>query len=381
MKEEFVRIEKHLYKRIYQIASGDWRTAYYAIFTDWKGIRRKFALGDSLEDARDRLGELRTLNKGRHDWDKEREDQQKAKVKAMTLREWLERYVELMKNTPSYKTKIAQCAHLKRLLGDLPLSEVTKVRIMEYKNRRKTEPLMRHGRAVEGTQIKGSTVNREVSCLITALNLAAEDGLREEAPRIAKERETARERILTDKEYRSLLDVSPRWLQRVFIGANETAIDEGVLLKLPWDYVKKDLIVIKGGRDKSGARQRIGISAALAEVLEELRAEYRRIPNTAKLVFTKEGKRIPKDTLRHAFDKAVADAQIEDFQFRDFRHCARTRWAAAGLPFEVAETGLGHKIRGVAGRYINLTDDQIRDAFQKMFTLHDTEKQEVALSG
>jgi hypothetical protein len=31
-----------------------------------------------------------------------------------------------------------------------------------------------------------------------------------------------------------------------------------------------------------------------------------------------------------------------DFQFRDFRHCARTRWAAAGLPFEVAEIGIGH---------------------------------------
>lgn len=92
-------------------------------------------------------------------------------------------------------------------------------------------------------------------------------------------------------------------------------------------------------------------------------------------MFTKNSKPILKATLRHAFDKAVSDAKVEDFQFRDFRHCARTRWAAAGLPFEVAEMGLGHKIRGMAGRYTNLSDLQIREAFQKMFTscLHENQ--------
>jgi integrase len=72
-------------------------------------------------------------------------------------------------------------------------------------------------------------------------------------------------------------------------------------------------------------------------------------------------------TLRHAFDKAVSDAKVEEFQFRDFRHCARTRWAVAGLPFEVAETGIGHKLRGIASTYVNLSDDHIKDAFAEMF--------------
>jgi integrase len=87
------------------------------------------------------------------------------------------------------------------------------------------------------------------------------------------------------------------------------------------------------------------------------------MPNLERRVFTRNGKAIPKGTLRHAFDKAVHDAKIEDFQLRDFRHCARTRWAAAGLRYRVAESGLGHKIPGMAGQYINLTDDQIREAF------------------
>jgi hypothetical protein len=71
-----------------------------------------------------------------------------------------------------------------------------------------------------------------------------------------------------------------------------------------------------------------------------------------KRVFTKNGKAISKAGLRHGFEKAMSNAEIEDFQFRDFRHCARTRWAAAGLRFEVAENGIGHTIKGVPVRIL-----------------------------
>ena len=363
-----MRVEKHLQKRQYQTATGEWRTVYYAIFTDWKGVKRTFPIGGSLDDARDELGRLKTLNKGRYDWDAKKEERKKAKIKAMTVAEWLPRYLELCKAMPSWKTKKAQCAHLQRLLGSLTLPEASnRVRMIEYKNRRLSEPLMRQKKPVKGTKVMGSTVNREVSCFIHALNLAADEGLCEPPPRMKKERETPRERTLTDGEYKNLLDASPRWLQRVDVGANETAFDQAVLLGLTWDCVQPGLIVVKGGRAKTGARQRVGISPALAEVLDELRGEFRRTPNTERRVFTKDAKSIPKATLRHAFDKAVKDAKIEDFQFRDFRHCARTRWAANGLPFEVAETGIGHKLRGVAGRYVNLSDEHIKEAFQDMF--------------
>ena len=40
---------------------------------------------------------------------------------------------------------------------------------------------------------------------------------------------------------------------------------------------------------------------------------------------------------------------------------------AAGLPFEIGERGIGHKPRGIAGWYINLSDDQIREGFREMF--------------
>jgi hypothetical protein len=166
----------------------------------------------------------------------------------MTLTDWLKRYLDLVKGTASYQTKSAQCLHLKRLLGHLPLTEINRVRVMEYENRRLSETIFRHGEAIEGAQIKGATVSREVSCLVTALNLAADQGLCEGAPKVKKERETPRDRILTNAEYGAIVDAAPRWVQRVLIGANETAIDQGPLLKLTWDCVQNGLIVIKGGR-------------------------------------------------------------------------------------------------------------------------------------
>lgn len=373
MQEKFECIEKHLYRRQYRTANGDYSTLFYGIFVDWRGIRRRFPLGQDLQSARDRLGELRRLDMGHYDFDAEKREREKAKAKAMTLSEWLNRYLSLMRDRPSYAVNTAQCAHVKRLLGHLPLSEVSKVRVMEYKQRRLTEPIVRNGKPVQGTLIRGGTVNREVSCLIAALNLAAAEGLCDGAPRVKKERETARDRILTDREYRSILDASPRWLQRVVTAANETALDRGALVVLTWDSVKDGLISLS--RPKSGTKQRIGISPALSDVLHELREEYRRVPNTDKRVFTKKGKPITQASLRHAFDHAVKVAKVEDFMLRDFRHCARTRWAAAGLPFEVAEGAMGHKLQGVAGKYINLSDDQVRNAFQNCLHGVNTAKQ------
>lgn len=371
---ERVRDVPRLYKRQYRMAGGEWSTLYYARFVcRLKGKRRCFSLGSDLKTAKEELKVYEARNVRRENFDLDGEGE-KAKGREMSVGEWLDRYLELVEHLPSWSTKKAQCAHLKRLLGPLPLKDVTRVRVMEYKARRLSEPLVRHGRPVKGTSVMGSTVNREVSCLVAALNLAAGEGLREDVPRIKKERETPRERTLTDAEYGALLDASPRWLQRVFVGANEAALDRGTLVALTWDEVQDGLVAVKGGRAKTGARQRVGIVPPLRDVLDELRGEFRRVPNTERRVFTRGGKPISRSGLRHAFEKAVKDAEIRDFQFRDFRHCARTRWAAAGLPFEIAETALGHKLRGMAGRYTNLSDDQVRDAFKKMATTWQHEK-------
>jgi len=195
-KDSLKRIARHLYKRQYPTSTGEWSTINYGIFKDLKRKRRKFPLGFDLKTAKEQLKVLEADNVKKKDFDLEKIEQEKAKTQGMTLAEWLDRYLELTKHTPSWEIKKAQCAQLKRLLGSLLLSEVNRVRIMEYKSRRLSEPLMRHQMPVEGTNIMASTVNREVSCLVAALNLAADEELCDGAPRVKKEREIARDRTL-----------------------------------------------------------------------------------------------------------------------------------------------------------------------------------------
>src|SRR5262249_6101326 len=126
--------------------------------------------------------------------------------------------------------------------------------------------------------------------------------------------------------------------------------------------------LITVNRTKTDRPHKVGISPELAQVLDELKTEYRHMPNMAKLVFTKDAKPIRDATLRHAFDRAMKRAGMEGFLLKDFRHVARTRWSLMGLPVEVAEIGLGYSLKGLAKVYNNPTDDQLRQAWQKLFT-------------
>ena len=125
---------------------------------------------------------------------------------------------------------------------------------------------------------------------------------------------------------------SPRWLQRVIIGAYEACLSRIDLLTLTSDEIHRkrpEAAVLKllGGRNKTKARQKIPISPALAEVLDELDRERKKLTSLygAGLVFTCDGKPISKNALRKAFDAAKKEAKLKDFHFHDFRHCAVTR--------------------------------------------------------
>ena len=137
---------------------------------------------------------------------------------------------------PSYDFWKLCCGHLERLMGSIALEDITRSKIAEYKQLRLAEPIQRHGKPVKGSLIKPSTVNREITTLIGMLNLAAEDELLEKIPATtrlkAPEDEFSRERVLDADEYKALLDVSPRWLQRVIIGAYEACLSRVDLLTL-----------------------------------------------------------------------------------------------------------------------------------------------------
>ena len=142
----FKREARHLFKRQYPTSSGEWSTLYYGIFKDWKRVLRKFPLGSDLKTAKDQLHVLEADNVKKKDFDLEKIEQAKAKTQGMTLEVWCPRYLELVKAKKSLERDKQHFNHLTRLLGSLPLSQINRPRIMEYKNQRLGEPIMRYGK-------------------------------------------------------------------------------------------------------------------------------------------------------------------------------------------------------------------------------------------
>jgi integrase len=376
MNQKFERIEKHLYRRQYQTAGGEWSTLYYGIFTDWQGIRRTFPFGNDLQDARDALGELRNRNKGKYDWDAEKKRAEDRRRRAVTLSQWGNTYFDHglspneLRPGSSDREKRA-FALLEPFFGDLPLADIKKSTALEYRKNRKAEG------------VGFVTVNRELSFLRKLLNVAAdqEPPLLETVPRFKLPNETgqARTRTIDAEEFAAILAHMRRPAQRYLIALYETSMRLNEPMKLKWDMVdlKAGLVRLPAEVVKEKHPRRTPISWEFCQVLEELRAEQRRLPNVGGYVFTRKNGQ-PITSIRTAFEKARHEAKLDHVIFHDLRRTAITRWTDLRIPRDFVMAASGHKPSNVHDRYLNFTDKQLTDAFgivmispqerQKLFT-------------
>jgi hypothetical protein len=222
MKQKLERVKRveHLYIRHYETATGE-RKKYYAIFTcKLKGKRRCLALGGDLDVAKEALALLLGDNvKGAgRDFDAERDN----KKPGYTFSQWAEEYfakkVDPDKHAGGVERERRSYKTLKPFFGDMPLSEIKRSVIMEYRSMRLNQPIMRRGKPAlfdgKTKTVSFPTVNRELAFLRFMLNMAEDDEIIEAAPKfkskgknnlIKSEKSRKRERVASDDEYRALL--------------------------------------------------------------------------------------------------------------------------------------------------------------------------------
>jgi len=229
---------------------------------------------------------------------------------------------------------------------------------------------MRRGKPVADTKIKFSTVNRELAFLRYLLNLAADDDIIEKVPRIKlkSEKELKRDGIITDDEYRALLDSTARPVQRVVIVLYETAMPSGETINLTGAMVdeKAGCIRLPAHYVKEKKKRTVPISPALRVVLDEVRAEQSKVANISNRVFTRNGR--PIRSIRTAFELARDKAAITDLTPHDFRHTCITRWVIAGMPREAVMSAAGHSSFEKHDGYVNIKDHHSIESFAKMQT-------------
>jgi integrase len=359
--ERFELIEKHLYCRRYQTGAGE-RMLYLAQFTCWKGRRRKFQLGDNLQEARGRLGELRTLNRARYDFDAEKQKAAEHRRRAVTFSLFGNRYfregLSPSDLRPSSLDREKRAfAYLEKFFGDLSLAEINKAAILQYRKKR----------AAEGLAF--ITVNRELAFLRKLLNVAAdqEPPLIENVPRFKLPNEAGRARSGTvdAEQFAAILSHMKRPAQRYMIALYETSMRRNEPMVLTWNMVdlKAGLIRLPAEAVKEKYPRRTPISYELRAVLEELRAEQKRVPNMGGLVFTRKNGQ-PITSIRTAFEKARREAKQGRVILHDLRRTAISRWTDLGIPRDFVMAASGHKPSNVHDRYLHFTDKQLTDAFR-----------------
>lgn len=108
------------------------------------------------------------------------------------------------------------------------------------------------------------------------------------------------------------MEKCPPWLRHCCIMAWKTCLSRSDLLALNWDEIdlKGELIALN--RRKTHAEQAIPIfTAELKDLLAELQAERRQLPNVDGLVLTIDGQPIDKLKFEYWFRKARKEAALK----------------------------------------------------------------------
>jgi integrase len=347
------RIEKHLYERKHQTATGEWSRVYYVRLKDWKGVRRVWPAGNNLKTARAKRAEYEHRNAIKEDFDRD-------KIKGVTLARWGELYRTIYaKEKKTIGDDARHIQHLCRILGgNLLLSQLSRAHVEQFKQTRKTE-------THRDKPISETTINRSLEVLRHMLRIAEEERVIETVPRVTLYKpDNARERVLNKEEYQQLLAASSLHLQRIIVCAYETGIRRGEIQFLNWNKVdlKAGLIRLEGKDTKTGKGRPIPISLALREVLDAIRQELRagKVAPIDGRVFTWKGKPM-SEGWRTAFVAACRRAGLADLRFHDLRHTFVTRKVREGWDYKRIMAITGHKTFAVFQRYNNPSEDDIKE--------------------
>ena len=249
-------------------------------------------------------------------------------------------------------------------LGSLVLADITPNTISELRDRLLTEIGPR------GKRRSPATTARYLAALSHVYSVATREWewipdnpvLKVKKPKEPK----GRVRFLSDEERTKLLNAAKEsnssYLYPVIVLALSTGARRMEIMNLTWDDVDIHRGVAILHETKNDERRALPITSHALELLKEL-SKVRR-PDT-KLLFPRADGQKPIE-LRSAWERAMREAQIEDFKFHDLRHSTASYLAMNGATLaEIAEV-LGHKTLAMVKRYAHLSDQHTHSVVDRM---------------
>jgi integrase len=241
------------------------------------------------------------------------------------------------------------------LFGSRRISTLSWEEIEELRNRRLSEVSPSYCR--KELIMMGAVLQRQVKARRLAVNPVKQVDL----PRF----NDTRERILSDYEFRRLLNV--RWevdkkrykltkgmepyMRLALVIADYTAMRIGEILDMQWKNV--DLVngLIFVPESKNGSRRLVPIHDELRKIL---------FAQSKRSHFVVCHHRRQVRSIRKGFAKARYKAGLSDLRIHDFRHRAITRWIQQGHPINAIMKATGHKTYSAFLRYANLKEGDVQ---------------------
>ena len=256
----------------------------------------------------------------------------------------------------------------KQQIGHYFLCDITPSLLVEYRDKLRRNPTH------QGPQRSGPTCNRYLAALSTAFTAAEKDWgwLNDNTLRKVRrfKEHPGRERILSDEERQRLLkscdESENQYLYAIVVLALATGMRKGEIIGLRWKDVDLDRNLIVLHKTKNHEKRNVPLVGHTREVIADL-ARVRHLHTD--LLFpdkpSKSGVIKPKDP-RYSFERAVKEADIEDFVFHGLRHCAASSLVMNGASEREVMEVLGHKTATMARRYSHLSESHTRGVVERM---------------
>ncbi|MDP6923558.1 MAG: tyrosine-type recombinase/integrase [Candidatus Scalindua sp.] len=270
-----------------------------------------------------------------------------------TLKEMMEKF--MMEHSPTVSENMQKSYEnsLKSLMlffGNANLMSISPKMISRYKMSRK------------GDGVKPATVNRALSMLSVAFNVAIKEWewlSDNPVSKVSKEKErNKRDRWLSEDEERRLIENSPEWLSEIIVFSLNTGLRQGELISLEWSRVnvfRKTILITEA---KNGEQRTVPLNKNALDVVVK-KSKVRNLENDY-VFLNRDGGKINPISLGYSFRKSLEKTKITDFRFHDLRHCFATRMAQRGIDIYKISKLLGHMDIKMTQRYAHHSPESLR---------------------
>lgn len=281
-------------------------------------------------------------------------------AKPVLFKEWAKTYLALesVNTLRSYQDVLEKIERqLVPYFGGKILTEIKPSDVEAYRAQRVKR---------DGTKPSTQTINNDHIVLKHVLNVAIRRGLLASNPAARvpmPDPQNARDRVLSQEEWRKLYQAAKPHLRPVLLLAYQLGQRFGEIVNLTWDRVdlRRGLVVLRGQDTKTKKARQVPMTPDVKDTLQRL-AKVRSL--ATRHVFLYKGQ--PIQRVSRTFRTTLKEAGITDFRFHDLRHCAATNLRRAGVDTVTAMRIVGHQSEKTWKRYNSIEERDLLQAAQKV---------------